>query len=50
MAAMMTPEQTGARATFEELGFRMEASLQDWVVDRDGKSRDLIIMSLVCER
>jgi L-amino acid N-acyltransferase YncA len=50
MAAMMTPEQTSARATFEELGFRIEASLQDWVVDREGKSRDLIIMSLLCER
>jgi L-amino acid N-acyltransferase YncA len=49
MAAMMTPEQTSARATFEELGFRVEAQLQDWVVDRDGKSRDLMIMSLVCE-
>jgi L-amino acid N-acyltransferase YncA len=50
MAAMMTPEQASARATFEELGFRMEATLQDWVVDRDGRSRDLMIMSLVCER
>jgi L-amino acid N-acyltransferase YncA len=49
MAAMMTPEQASARATFEELGFRLEASLQDWVVDREGRSRDLIIMSLVCE-
>jgi L-amino acid N-acyltransferase YncA len=49
MAAMMTPEQASARATFEELGFRIEAQLQDWVVDRDGKSRDLIIMSLDCE-
>jgi L-amino acid N-acyltransferase YncA len=27
MAAMMTPEQASARATFEELGFRIEASL-----------------------
>jgi L-amino acid N-acyltransferase YncA len=50
MAATMTPEQASARATFEELGFRMEASLQDWVVDREGKSRDLMIMSLLCER
>ena len=50
MAAMMTPEQASARATFNELGFRVEAQLQDWVVDREGKSRDLIIMSLVCER
>jgi L-amino acid N-acyltransferase YncA len=49
MAAMMTPEQISARATFEELGFRVEAQLQDWVVDRDDRSRDLVIMSLACE-
>jgi L-amino acid N-acyltransferase YncA len=49
MAAMMTPEQESARATFQELGFRIEAQLQDWVVDREGKSRDLVIMSMVCE-
>jgi len=50
MAAMMTPDQAGARASFEELGFRIEATLRDWVVDREGGSRDLVIMSLVCER
>jgi L-amino acid N-acyltransferase YncA len=48
MAAMMTPEQVSARATFEELGFRVEAQLQDWVVDREERSRDLVVMSLVC--
>jgi RimJ/RimL family protein N-acetyltransferase len=45
MAAMMTPDQTGARAAFEKLGFQIEALLQDWVVDRDGRPRDLLIMS-----
>jgi L-amino acid N-acyltransferase YncA len=50
MAAMMTPDQAGARASFEELGFRLEATLRDWVVDREGRTRDLVIMSLVCER
>lgn len=50
MAAMMTSEQTSARASFEEFGFRIEASLKDWVVDREGSSRDLLIMSLNCER
>jgi len=45
MAAMMTPDQTGARAAFEKLGFQVEALLQDWVVDRDGRPRDLLIMS-----
>jgi L-amino acid N-acyltransferase YncA len=45
MAAMMTPDQTGARAAFEKLGFQVEALLQDWVDDRGGRSRDLLIMS-----
>jgi len=45
MAAMMTPDQAGARAAFEKLGFQVEALLQDWVVDRDGRPRDLLIMS-----
>ena len=43
--AQMTPDQRGARATFERLGFRPEALLADFVVDRDGKSRDLLVMS-----
>jgi L-amino acid N-acyltransferase YncA len=45
MAAMMTPDQTGARTAFEKLGFQVEALLQDWVVDRGGRPRDLLIMS-----
>lgn len=45
MAAMMTPDQAGARAAFEKLGFQIEALLQSWVVDRLGRPRDLIIMS-----
>jgi L-amino acid N-acyltransferase YncA len=45
MAAMMTPDQAGARAAFEKLGFNVEALLQDWVVDRKGRPRDLLIMS-----
>jgi L-amino acid N-acyltransferase YncA len=45
MAAMMTPDQAGARAAFEKLGFQIEALLQNWVVDRHGRLRDLIIMS-----
>ncbi|HJU10302.1 MAG TPA: GNAT family N-acetyltransferase [Candidatus Binataceae bacterium] len=49
LAAMMTPEQTSARVTFEKFGFQIEASLHDWVIDREGNSRDLMIMSLVCE-
>jgi L-amino acid N-acyltransferase YncA len=45
MAAMMTPDQAGARTAFEKLGFQVEALLQDWVVDREGRPRDVIIMS-----
>lgn len=45
MTARMTPDQKGARATFERLGFRPEALLADYVADREGKTRDLLIMS-----
>jgi len=45
LAAMMTPDQAGAHAAFEKLGFQVEALLQDWVVDRSGRPRDLLIMS-----
>lgn len=45
LAAMMTPDQPSARAAFERLGFQVEALLQDWVVDRNGRPRDLLIMS-----
>jgi L-amino acid N-acyltransferase YncA len=50
MAAMMTPDQTGAHAAFEKLGFQVEALLQDWVEDRSGRPRDLLIMSYDLER
>jgi len=45
ITAQMTPDQKGARVTFERLGFRPEALLADFVVDREGKTRDLLIMS-----
>jgi hypothetical protein len=41
----MTPDQKGARATFERLGFRPEALLADFVMDREGKPRDLLLMT-----
>lgn len=50
MAAMMTPDQTGAHAAFEKLGFQVEALLQDWVEDRSGRPRDLLLMSYDLER
>ena len=46
LTVQMTPDQKGARATFEGLGFQAEALLADYVVDHEGKPRDLLIMSL----
>ena len=46
LTVQMTPDQKGARATFERLGFQVEALLADYVVDHEGKTRDLMIMSL----
>jgi RimJ/RimL family protein N-acetyltransferase len=45
ISARMTPDQQGARATFERLGFQMEALLADFVIDRDGRTRDMLIMA-----
>jgi L-amino acid N-acyltransferase YncA len=45
IVAQMTPEQSGARATFERLGFKPEALLQDYVIDRAGRTRDLVLMT-----
>ena len=43
--AQMPPDQKGAIATFERLGFQPEALLQDFVIDRSGRTRDLVLMS-----
>ena len=45
ITAQMTTEQAAARAAFEHLGFQVEAMLSDWVEDRRGRSRDLLIMT-----
>jgi L-amino acid N-acyltransferase YncA len=45
ITAQMTTDQTAARAAFEHLGFQVEAMLSDWVEDRHGRSRDLLIMT-----
>ena len=45
IVAQMTTEQTAARAAFEALGFQVEAMLSDWVEDRRGRARDLLIMT-----
>jgi RimJ/RimL family protein N-acetyltransferase len=43
--ANMTADQKGAQAAFKRLGFVPEALLADYVEDRDGHLRDLVIMS-----
>lgn len=46
LTAQMTPDQTAARTAFEHLGFQVEAVLTDWVEDRKGRPRDLLVMTL----
>ena len=45
ITAQMTPDQGAARTAFEHLGFQVEAVLTDWVEDRNGRPRDLLIMT-----
>jgi L-amino acid N-acyltransferase YncA len=45
IVAQMTPDQHGAIATFERLGFRTEALLHDFVIDRMDCARDLMVMT-----
>ena len=45
VVAQMMPDQPGARAMFLRLGFQTEALLPDFVIDRSGQTRDLIIMA-----
>lgn len=44
--ASMTPDQKGARALFEELGFKNEAIMKDHVKDLDGAYHDLLVMGV----
>ena len=44
MQANMTSDQHGAQAAFRRLGFVPEALLADYVEDRNGRSRDMVIM------
>jgi L-amino acid N-acyltransferase YncA len=48
--AHMTPDQRGALALFEDLGFRAEALLRDHVRDADSVTHDLAILSLEVSR
>ena len=45
IVAQMTSDQKGAIATFERHGFQKEALLQDFVIDRTGRTRDLVVMA-----
>jgi L-amino acid N-acyltransferase YncA len=45
MIARMTTEQKRTRARLKRLGFKEEAILRGFVRDREGKRRDLLVMS-----
>ena len=45
LTASMTSDQKGAQAAFRRLGFIAEALLADYVDDRNGTPRDLVIMT-----
>ncbi|XOV82639.1 MAG: GNAT family N-acetyltransferase [bacterium] len=45
ITAHMTSDQRGAQAAFRHLGFVPEALLADYVQDRSGTTRDMVIMS-----
>jgi RimJ/RimL family protein N-acetyltransferase len=45
LVANMTADQHGAQAAFRRLGFVPEAVLADYVEDRDGRLRDLVMMT-----
>lgn len=50
LTAAMTPDQAGAVALFESLGFRGEALLKDHVRDPSGGCHDLAILSFDAAR
>jgi len=45
LVAHVTADQRGAIAMFERHGFKVEALLQDFVIDRHGRTRDLVVMA-----
>jgi RimJ/RimL family protein N-acetyltransferase len=45
ITARMAADQKGALQVFERLGFKAEALLGDFVIDREGRTHDLIVMS-----
>lgn len=45
IVAQMPAENPGGRRMFEALGFKPEALLTDWVIDTQGQTHDLVVMS-----
>ena len=45
LIAQMTADQQGAQNAFRRIGFVPEAMLGDFVVDRNGRTRDLVMMT-----
>ncbi len=45
ISARMAHDQLSAQAVFESLGFSTVATLPGWVMDREGRMRDLVIMA-----
>ena len=45
LIARMAVSQRGAQKVFEKLGFTAEAMLNDFVMDRHGRTHDLIVMT-----
>ncbi|MEM8964735.1 MAG: GNAT family N-acetyltransferase [Acidobacteriota bacterium] len=45
LVAQMTSTQRNAQSLFHHLGFIPEAMLHDWVIDRNGRTHNLIVMS-----
>ncbi len=45
VTAQMMSKQREAQDLFHQLGFIPEALLHDWVIDRNGRTHDLILMS-----
>lgn len=45
VVAQMATDQAAARQVFKHFGFEEDAVLRDWVEDRAGQLRDLVVMS-----
>ena len=45
LVAQMAVEQQAAQGVFQQLGFKAEALLADHVIDRNGRTHDLVIMT-----